>query len=80
MPSITAAIIIRGIDAFRIFELPLILTGENLKVIVTYAYLEYMVYQNMYLPAASAVILFFMILIAIITYIKLVGKRGIQVV
>ena len=47
MPFISAAVIIRGIDAFRIFALPLILMGQNLKVIGTYAYLEYMEFNNL---------------------------------
>lgn len=80
MPSITSAIIIRGIDAFRIFALPLILMGQNLKVIGTYAYLEYIQYGNIYLSSASSTILLFMILIAVIFYIRLTGKRGLGVV
>jgi trehalose transport system permease protein len=79
MPYITAAVIIRGIDAFRIFALPLILMGENLKVIGTYAYLEYIEYNNPYMSAASSVLLLIMILTAVIIYIKAVGRRGIAV-
>ncbi|MGA1844992.1 MAG: carbohydrate ABC transporter permease [bacterium] len=78
MPCITAAVIIRGIDAFRIFSLALILMGENLKVIGTYAYLEYAEYNNPYLSAASAVILFLMIMGAVFLYIKAAGKKGVQ--
>jgi len=77
MPSITAAVIIRGIDAFRIFALPLILMGQNLKVIGTYAYLEYAEFNNPYTAAASAVVLLGMILFAVLVYIRLTGKRGI---
>jgi trehalose transport system permease protein len=77
MPFVTASVIIRGIDAFRIFALPLILMGQNLKVLGTYAYLEYMEYNNPYLSAASSTILLFLILAAILVYIKAVGKRGI---
>ena len=76
LPSITVAVIIRGIDAFRIFALPLILMGQNLKVIGTYAYLEYVEYNNARLSAASSVMLLFMILVAVIFYIKVAGKRG----
>jgi len=79
MPFVTAAVIIRGIDAFRIFALPLILMGQNLKVIGTYAYLEYMDYQNIYLSAASAVILLVMILGAVAMYIRVTGRQGIEV-
>ncbi|MFH1458055.1 MAG: sugar ABC transporter permease [Candidatus Omnitrophota bacterium] len=76
MPSITAAVIIRGIDAFRIFALPLILMGQNLKVIGTYAYLEYAEFNNPYTSAASSVILLVMILAAVFIYIRVAGKRG----
>lgn len=77
LPFITMAIIIRGIDAFRIFALPLILMGQNLKVIGTYAYLEYMEYNNPYLSAASSAVLLVMILAGVVIYIKAVGKKGI---
>lgn len=80
MPHITAAVIIRGIDAFRIFALPLILMGQNFKVVGTYAYLEYMDYNNVHLSAASAVVLFLMIIFAVAFYIKVVGRKGIQAV
>ncbi|MFH0828323.1 MAG: sugar ABC transporter permease [Candidatus Omnitrophota bacterium] len=76
MPSITAAVIIRGIDAFRIFALPLILMGQNLKVIGTYAYLEYAEFNNYYSSAASSVILLVMIFTAVIIYIKAAGRKG----
>lgn len=78
MPSITAAVIIRGIDAFRIFSLVLVLMGENLKVIGTYAYLEYAEYNNPHLSAAAAVILFLLIMAAVFGYIRLAGRRGLQ--
>ncbi len=79
MPWISACVIIRGIDAFRIFALPLILVGQNVKVIGTYAYLEYVEFNNPYTSAASSVILLVMILIAVLLYIKAVGKKGIAV-
>jgi trehalose transport system permease protein len=78
MPSITTAVIIRGIDAFRIFSLALVLVGENLKVLGTYAYLEYAEYNNQYLSAATALILFVVIMVAILVYIRAVGQKGLQ--
>ncbi|MFA5100909.1 MAG: sugar ABC transporter permease [Candidatus Omnitrophota bacterium] len=76
MPSITACVIIRGIDAFRIFALPLILMGQNLKVLGTYAYLEYTEFNNPYISAASACILLGLILFAAAVYVKAVGRKG----
>ncbi len=79
MPYITMAIIIRGIDAFKIFALPLILMGENCKVIGTYAYLEYNTYNNVHLSAASAVVLLGILLALVSIYIGVMGKKGLDV-
>src|SRR5262249_51892305 len=40
-PALTMALIVRGVDAFRIFALPLALAGRRLPVLSTYAYVEY---------------------------------------
>ena len=72
-PSITMALIVRGIDAFRIFALPLALAGRNLPVLSTYAYVEYLEYGNAHTAAASSVILLLLILLAIGTYLRLAG-------
>ena len=69
--SITMALIVRGIDAFRIFALPLALAGRNLPVLSTYAYVEYLEYGNAHTAAASSVILLLLILLAIGTYLRL---------
>jgi ABC-type sugar transport system permease subunit len=79
MPSITAAVVIRGIDAFRIFALPLILMGESLRVVGTYSYLEYTQYDNPYTSAASSVILLVMIIIALFAWLKTAGRGGLAV-
>jgi len=72
-PSITMALIVRGIDAFRIFALPLALAGRNLPVLSTYAYVEYLEYGNPHTAAASSTILLLLILLAIGTYLRLAG-------
>ncbi|MFQ5881022.1 MAG: carbohydrate ABC transporter permease [Candidatus Methylomirabilales bacterium] len=74
-PSITAALIIRGIDAFRIFALPLTLVGRTTPVFSTYAYFEYVEYQNPYTSAASATLLLVMILATILAYLKITGTE-----
>jgi trehalose transport system permease protein len=74
-PFITMALIIRGIDAFRIFELPLALTGRTVRVLATYSFFEYREFGNPYTSAASAAILMVMILIAIGVYLKVVKHR-----
>lgn len=77
-PFITMALIIRGIDAFRIFELPLALTGRTVRVLATYSFFEYREFGNVYTSAASAAILMVMILIAIGVYLKVVKQREIM--
>lgn len=77
-PFISMALIIRGIDAFRIFELPLALTGRTVRVMATYSYFEYREYGNPYTSAASAAILMVMILIAISVYLRVVKQREVM--
>lgn len=68
-PHITIALILRAIDAFRIFELPLILTGSaTVPVISTFTYAEYS-RQNYNLSAAAATILSTIIMIFVFTYL-----------
>jgi len=74
-PALTMALIVRGVDAFRIFALPLALAGRGLPVLSTYAYVEYLEYGNPHTAAASSVILLAMILIAVGTYLKLAGPE-----
>ena len=69
------ALIVRGVDAFRIFALPLALTGRNLPVLSTYAYVEYLEYGNPHTAAASSTLLLLMILIAVAAYLKLAGRE-----
>jgi trehalose transport system permease protein len=72
-PSITMALIVRGIDAFRIFALPLALAGHSLPVLSTYTYVEYLEYGNPHTAAASSTILLLIILLAVGTYLRLAG-------
>jgi trehalose transport system permease protein len=74
-PALTMALIVRGVDAFRIFALPLALVGRNLPVLSTYAYVEYLEYGNPYTAAASSVILLLLILITVGTYLRLAGPE-----
>ena len=72
-PALTMAVIVRGVDAFRIFALPLALAGRHLPVLSTYAYVEYLEYGNQHTAAASSAILLLMILITIGAYLRLAG-------
>ncbi len=73
-PYITMALILRAIDAFRIFELPLILAGTaTTPLISTFTYSEY-ARQNYNLSAASGTILMGIILIFVFTYLYIVAR------
>lgn len=72
-PSITMALVIRGIDCFRIFELPLVLVGKSEPVLATFAYSEYNEALNPYTSAADSVILLLLILITITGYLVISG-------
>lgn len=74
MPFVTMAIVIRGVDAFRIFALPLFLAGQHVPVLGTFAYDQYTA-GNFGYSAASSMILMVMILIVILTYVRLTGAR-----
>ncbi|MGA1823717.1 MAG: carbohydrate ABC transporter permease [bacterium] len=74
-PYITIALILRAIDAFRIFELPLILTGTaTLPVISTFTYAEY-ARQNYHISAASATILTMIIMLFVCIYLFLLERK-----
>ena len=74
-PALTMALIVRGVDAFRIFALPLALVGGGLPVLSTYAYAEYLEYGNPHTAAASSVILLVMVLVTVLAYLKLAGPE-----
>src|SRR5918999_5258469 len=74
-PYITIALILRAIDAFRIFELPLILAGTaTTPLISTYTYHEY-TRQNYNLSAAGGTILTGLILIFVLTYLYVMERE-----
>ena len=74
-PAITMALIVRGVDAFRIFALPLALAGRNLPVLSTYAYVEYLEYGNPNTAAASSSLLLLMILVSVAAYLRFAGRE-----
>lgn len=74
-PAVTMALIVRGVDAFRIFVLPLALVGRGLPVLSTYAYVEFLEYGNPHTAAASSVILLSLIVFTVLTYLKLAGPE-----
>ncbi|TYP51323.1 carbohydrate ABC transporter membrane protein 1, CUT1 family (TC 3.A.1.1.-) [Thermosediminibacter litoriperuensis] len=77
-PYITMAIILRAIDAFRVFELVLVLAGRATPVLSTFAYDEYNNYGNAYTSAAASAILLVIIMIFIYGYLKVGGSEEVS--
>jgi trehalose transport system permease protein len=77
VPYITIAIILRAIDAFRIYELALVLSGQVEPVLGTYIAGQYLPpTSNLHTSAAASIVLFGIIMIFIILYLTLVAPRG----
>jgi trehalose transport system permease protein len=76
-PAITSAVVIRGIDAFRIFAHPMGLgVSRTAPVLSTFAYYEY---QRVYYTtsAATSTILLLMILVTVVLYVRFAGTEEI---
>jgi trehalose transport system permease protein len=76
-PAITTAVVIRGIDAFRIFAHPMGLgVARTAPVLSTFAYYEY---QRVYYTtsAATSTILLLMILVTVVLYVRFAGTEEI---
>ena len=74
-PAITMTVILRGVDTFRIFELPLILAGRVNPVLATFAYTEYNQYHNSNTSGAAASFLMALILVCVVLYLVLVERE-----
>ena len=77
-PALTMAFVIRGVDAFRIFALPLALVGRHLPVLSTFAYTEYLEYGNPHTSAASSTLLPVMIFTTVGAYLRLAGPEEVM--
>jgi trehalose transport system permease protein len=77
IPYMTMAIILRAIDAFRIYELALVLSGQIEPVLGTYIADQYLPPTNdEYTAAAASIVLFGMIMVFIVLYLRFVASRG----
>lgn len=74
MPSITMALILRAIDAFRIFDIAMVLAGQAIPVMSSFVYTDYRA-GSTNTAAAAAVLLLLMIVVFVIAYIFLVERR-----
>lgn len=75
MPSITMALILRAIDAFRIFDIAMVLAGQAIPVMSSFVYFDYRA-GNTNTASAAAVILLLMIMVFVAAYIFLVERRA----
>jgi trehalose transport system permease protein len=75
-PAITMALILRAIDAFRIFDLTMVLGGKMTPVVATFSYYEWSAYNNPYTSGAGATILLVMILVFVLGYLRLADGKG----
>jgi trehalose transport system permease protein len=76
IPYITMALILRAIDAFRIFELALVLADPIEPVLGTYIGNQYLPpSSNPFTSAAGSIVLFGIIMVFIVLYLRFVGRR-----
>ena len=76
IPYITMALILRAIDAFRIFELALVLADPIEPVLGTYIGNQYLPpTSNPFTAAAGSIVLFAMIMVFIVLYLRFIGRR-----
>jgi trehalose transport system permease protein len=77
IPYMTMAIILRAIDAFRIYELALVLAGGVEPVLGTYIADRYLPpTSDEFTSSAASIVLFGIIMVFIISYLKFVAPRG----
>lgn len=76
IPYITMAIILRAIDAFRIFELALVLSGRVEPVLGTFIWNRYAPpTSDPFTSAAASIVLFAIIMVFILLYLRFVASR-----
>lgn len=70
-PAIVAAVLLRGLDALRIFAAPLVLTGvEGVPVLSTYAYHQWSDYGDDGAAAAASVVLAILCVVASVPLLR----------
>lgn len=79
VPYFTMALILRAIDAFRIFELALVLAGGVEPVLGTYIAGRYLPPTNdLFTSSAASVVLFGIIMVFIILYLRFAARFQVQ--
>ena len=75
MPSITMALILRAIDAFRIFDVVMVMASRSIPVMSTFVYINYFDFQDQHTASAAATILLLMIAAFVAAYFLIVERR-----
>ena len=75
MPSITMALILRAIDAFRIFDVVMVMASRSIPVMSTFVYINYFDFQDQHTASAAATILLLMIVAFVVAYFLIVERR-----
>ncbi|HEY3210725.1 MAG TPA: sugar ABC transporter permease [Actinomycetota bacterium] len=79
VPYFTMALILRAIDAFRIFELALVLAGGVEPVVGTYIANRYLPpTSDVFTSSAASIVLFAIIMVFIILYLRFVARFQVQ--
>lgn len=79
VPSIVAAVVLRGVDALRIFSTTLVLTGaEGVPVLSTYAYQQWTDAEQPHVAMAASVILAVVITVLGVTMAATARRFGVQ--
>jgi trehalose transport system permease protein len=79
IPYFTMALILRAIDAFRIFELALVLAGGVEPVLGTFIASKYLPPTNdVFTSSAASVVLFGIIMVFIVLYLRFVARFQVQ--
>ena len=77
LPYVTVCLILRAVDAFRIFELALVLAGRVEPVLATFVWNRYAPpASDPFTAAAAAMVLFVVIAVFTTLYLGIVGLRG----
>jgi len=73
VPTLAVALIFRTLDSLRVFDLFQIVFGESRYSMATFAQFQLVASKDMGLSAASSVIIFFIILVFAILYMRSLG-------
>jgi trehalose/maltose transport system permease protein len=74
-PVIAVALVFRTLDAIRVFDLFQVLVAKQRYSMATFSYYELVHYQQMGKSSASSVVIFLMIFVFAVLYIRLLGVQ-----